>query len=155
MLPPIIVFCAPGMPYLIPRQNLIDTFICVGDNHLLEQPVLGQGSVNWNDVFAQIKQPQPVWDTWKPSKPPDQMSIQDVWDCYNVGEAAEENGRQTGVTPPLWLVKQKFGAEWWKTGKVRLFCMIKSAKKTDMSLGQKVLGQHYQILTRPLENNQR
>ncbi|KIK06290.1 hypothetical protein K443DRAFT_3320 [Laccaria amethystina LaAM-08-1] len=99
VLPPVIAFCAPG------------------DDLLLEHPVLGQGSISWNDVFARIKQPRPLWDTWKPSKPLDQMSIQDVWDCYNVGEGVEVNGMKTGVKPPLRLVEQKFGSEWRKAGR--------------------------------------
>ncbi|EDR04062.1 uncharacterized protein LACBIDRAFT_330862 [Laccaria bicolor S238N-H82] len=85
VLPPLITFCKPG------------------DDLLLEHPILGQGSVHWNDVFAQVKQPGPLWDTWKPSKTLDQMLIQDIWDCYNVGEGVEENGVQTGVKPPLRL----------------------------------------------------
>ncbi|KDR75964.1 hypothetical protein GALMADRAFT_225713 [Galerina marginata CBS 339.88] len=101
VLPPVIAFCAPG------------------EDLLMHHPVLGQGSVQWNDVFTQIKQPGPLWDTWKPSRTLDQMSVQDVWDCYNVGESVQENGRKTGVKPPLRLVEQKFGSEWRKEEKNR------------------------------------
>jgi hypothetical protein len=139
VLPPVIAFCAPGMPYSISKQNFIDASLYVGDDLLLEHLVLGQGSISWNDVFARIKQPRPLWDMWKPSKPLDQMSIQDVWDCYNVGEGVEVNGMKTGVKPPLRLVEQKFGSEWRKAGRVCLFCVIKSTKKTNVALGQKGL----------------
>ncbi|KDR69528.1 hypothetical protein GALMADRAFT_230698 [Galerina marginata CBS 339.88] len=101
VLPPVIAFCAPG------------------EDLLMHHPVLGQGSIQWNDVFTQIKQPGPLWDTWKPSRTLDQMSVQDVWDCYNVGESVQENGRKTGVKPPLRLVEQKFGTEWRKEEKNR------------------------------------
>ena len=122
VLPPVIAFCKPGMSNSTSNQYSIEIFMHLGDDLLLEHPVLGQGSVHWNDVFAQIKQPGPLWDTWKPSKTLDQMSIQDIWDCYNVGEGVEENGVQTGVKPPLRLVEQVFGSEWRKAGKVSVFC---------------------------------
>lgn len=121
VLPPVIAFCKPGMSNSISKQYFIKLFMHIGDDLLLEHPVLGQGSVHWNDVFAQIKQPEPLWDTWKPSKTLDHMSIQDIWDCYNIGEGIEENGVQTGVKPPLRLVEQVFGSEWRKAGKVSVF----------------------------------
>lgn len=121
VLPPVIAFCKPSKSNSISNQYFIEVFIHIGNDLLLEHPVLGQGSVHWNDVFAQIKQPGPLWDMWKPSKTLNQMSIQDIWDCYNVGEGIEESGVQTGVKPPLRLVEQAFGSEWCKAGKVSVF----------------------------------
>jgi hypothetical protein len=93
-----------------------------GDDLLLEHPVLGRGSVQWSEVFAKIKQPGPLWDTWKPSRSLDQMSIQDIWDCYNVGESVKGNdGKTTGVKPPLRLVEQRFGSYWRRDEKVMIF----------------------------------
>ena len=114
-----------------------------GDDLLQHHPILGQGSVQWKDVFVQIKQPGPLWETWKPSKSLDQMTIQEVWDCYNVGEAVEENGSQTGLKPPLRLVEQKFGSEWRKAGKVSHFffkkIIVNSTNITDLFLEPKGL----------------
>jgi hypothetical protein len=109
------------MPSSTSDQTFIDVFIHTGDDLLPEHPVLGKGSIHWSDVFAQIKQPGPLWDAWKPARTLDQMSVQEVWDCYNIGEGIEENGKQTGVKPPLRLVEQKFGSEWHKAGKVSSF----------------------------------
>jgi hypothetical protein len=71
--------------------------------------------VQWPAVFALIKQTEPLWQTWKPSKTLDQMSVQLVWDCYNTGEAVlDESGQPTGMKPPLRLVEQHFQTSWRK-----------------------------------------
>jgi hypothetical protein len=50
----------------------------------------------------------------------DEMSVKDIWDCYNLGEAIYgKNGCQTGVKPPLRLVEQHFQSRWRKTSSVR------------------------------------
>jgi len=136
VLPPTFAFCAPGMSglYSMSIYTLSDISLLIGDDLLLDHPVLGCGSVHWNTVFAKIKQPGPLWNTWKPSKTLDRMSIQDVWDCYNVGEGVEENGKQTGVKPPLRLVEQKFGSEWRKAGKVSFYFSFFAYLSTDVTL---------------------
>jgi hypothetical protein len=76
-------------------------------------PILGQGSLQWPAVFSVIHQPALLWDCWKPSKTLDQMTIQEVWECYNDGEPVfDVNGNQTGIKPPLRLVEQHWKAEW-------------------------------------------
>jgi hypothetical protein len=47
------------------------------------------------------------------------MSVQDIWDCYNVGEAVySSEGHQTGLKPPLRLVEQHFQSRWRKSPSV-------------------------------------
>jgi len=48
------------------------------------------------------------------------MSVQEVWDCYNLGEAMNAgDGHQTGMKPPLRLVEQYFQSRWRKSSLVR------------------------------------
>ncbi|KDR71016.1 hypothetical protein GALMADRAFT_214050 [Galerina marginata CBS 339.88] len=95
VLPPMLAFCAPGK-----------------DIYPLE-PIFGKESVQWAAVFEKIKRPGLLWDVWSPSKSLEQMSIEEVWHCYNVGEALhDKTGIQTGMKPPLRLVEQKFLASW-------------------------------------------
>jgi hypothetical protein len=102
VLPPMIAFRAPG------------------DDLLPSEPIFGRDSVQWTEVFAKIKQTQPLWDVWRPSKTLDEMSVKDIWDCYNLGEAIYgKNGCQTGVKPPLRLVEQHFQSRWRKTSSAR------------------------------------
>jgi len=76
-------------------------------------PILGQGSLQWPAVFSVIYQPSFLWDCWKPSKTLDNMTVQEVWECYNDGEPVwDASGEQTGVKPPLCLVEQHWKAEW-------------------------------------------
>jgi len=49
----------------------------------------------------------------------DEMSVQDIWNCYNLGEAVyEDDGCQTGLKPPLRLVEQHFQSKWRKSALV-------------------------------------
>jgi hypothetical protein len=76
-------------------------------------PILGQGSLQWPAVFSVIHQPALLWECWKPLKTLDQMSVTEVWQCYNDGEPVfDVNGDQTGVKPPLRLVEQHWHADW-------------------------------------------
>lgn len=88
------------------------------EGHLLWPPILGQRSVKWETVFKLIRQPQFLWDCWKPSKSLDQYSLNELWACYNFGENVfDEHGVQIGAKPPLRIVEQHFKAE-WRTGKL-------------------------------------
>ncbi|KAL0945716.1 hypothetical protein HGRIS_014863 [Hohenbuehelia grisea] len=43
------------------------------------------------------------------------MTIQDIWQCFNMGEATlNTNGEPTGMKPPLCLVEQYLKANWRK-----------------------------------------
>lgn len=90
-----------------------------GDIVLMHPPAFGRGSAQWPAVFAAIKQVGPLWETWKPSKTLDQMSIRSIWDCYNTGETViNAAGQPMGIKPPLRLVEQHFQSTWRNTSKV-------------------------------------
>jgi hypothetical protein len=95
-------------------------------------PILGQGSLQWPAVFSAIHQLALLWDCWKPSKTLNQMTIQEVWECYNDGEPVfDVNGNQTGIKLPLQLVEQHWKAEWWGGPMVELiivFSILSRAK---------------------------
>ncbi|KAH9476570.1 hypothetical protein JR316_0010486 [Psilocybe cubensis] len=74
-------------------------------------PVFGQKSVTWDQVFALIKQPEHLWDCWKPSKTLDKYDLHDQWACWSVGEGVNDaDGNQTSVKPPLREVERHFGS---------------------------------------------
>ncbi|KAH9474890.1 hypothetical protein JR316_0013358 [Psilocybe cubensis] len=74
-------------------------------------PVFGQTSVTWNQVFALIKQPEHLWDCWKPSKTLDKYNLHDQWACWSVGEGVNDaDGNQTAIKPPLREVERHFGS---------------------------------------------
>ncbi|KAH9939892.1 hypothetical protein B0H21DRAFT_812429 [Amylocystis lapponica] len=101
VLPPTKAFCRPG------------------EAQLVWPPVLGQGSVTWPEVFHLIKQPEYLWDVWKP-RSLEQMDLETIWTCYNIGEAVvDANGDPTGMKPPLRLVEQTFQASWRNTPAAR------------------------------------
>ena len=65
--------------------------------------ILGQGSLQWLAVFLMIHQPALLlWECWKPLKTLDQMSVTEVWQCYNDGELADWRGGPM-VTPFFFL----------------------------------------------------
>ncbi|KAF5370507.1 hypothetical protein D9615_010341 [Tricholomella constricta] len=104
VLPPLVAFYAPGEA-MLPLP-----------------PMLGQGSAQWTVIFAKIKQFEALWETWKPSKTLDQMSVQGVWDCYNTGEAIfGADGVPAGMKPPLRLVEQHFKSDWRRGPAARKF----------------------------------
>ncbi|TFK72355.1 hypothetical protein BDN72DRAFT_894862 [Pluteus cervinus] len=82
---------------------------------LLFPPILGCESVTWPNVFCLIRQPDLLWDCWKPNKSLDQYTLEGLWACYAVGEAVvDSQGEPTGMKPPLRLVEQHFQASWRK-----------------------------------------
>jgi len=83
---------------------------------LLAEPIFGTDTVQWTDIFAKIKHTDALWDVWRPSKTLDEMSVKDIWDCYNTVYSSE--GHQTGLKPPLRLVEQHFQSRWRKTPSV-------------------------------------
>jgi len=90
-----------------------------GEDLLPTEPIFGQDSVQWMEVFAKIKQTEPLWDVWCPSKSLDEMSVKYIWDCYNLGEAVyDSDGHQTGLKPPLRLVEQHFQSRWRQNASV-------------------------------------
>ncbi|KAF8870466.1 hypothetical protein BD779DRAFT_1681089 [Infundibulicybe gibba] len=85
----------------------------IGDPQLLWPPLLGQKSISWDDVFKLVRQPEVLWDCWKPSKSLDQYTLDELWTCYTLGERVfNDNEIQTGTKPPLQLVEQYFQAAW-------------------------------------------
>lgn len=84
-----------------------------GQVNLLWPPVLGQKSVHWDQVFAPVKQPELLWDCWKPLKSLDQFNLEELWACYSLGEPVfNADGVQTGIKPPLQLVEKYFQSKW-------------------------------------------
>ncbi|KAF8219526.1 hypothetical protein L208DRAFT_1382990 [Tricholoma matsutake] len=84
-----------------------------GQINLLWPPVLGQKSVHWDQVFAPVKQPELLWDCWKPLKSLDQFNLEELWACYSLGEPVfNADGVQTGIKPPLQLVEKYFQSKW-------------------------------------------
>jgi hypothetical protein len=72
--------------------------------------------IRWPDIFLLIKQPQYLYDVYKPSHASfDKMDLGSIWECWNAGEAAyDKAGNLSGVKPPLREVEQQFGSEWRK-----------------------------------------
>ncbi|KAL1939606.1 hypothetical protein VTO73DRAFT_9639, partial [Trametes versicolor] len=100
VLPPAAAFSLPGQP--------------------VHPPTLGIGSATWETVLQQVKQPKYLWDTWKPSRTLDRMSVQDVWECYNSGEVVRDgDGLPVAIKPPLRLVEQHFVSGWRKGAAAR------------------------------------
>lgn len=86
-----------------------------GDAQLFWPPILGQQSITWQQVFDLIKQPELLWECWKPSKTLDRYSLSEQWACYTVGEAIfDSSGIQTGVKPPMQLIETYFWDKWRK-----------------------------------------
>ncbi|KAJ6603727.1 hypothetical protein B0H10DRAFT_1957785 [Mycena sp. CBHHK59/15] len=77
-------------------------------------PVLGQKSARWLDIFPLIHQPKLCWDVWGPDKSLEQFSgLDELWTTYVIGAPVlDTNGTQTGMKPPLKLVKQHFQHKW-------------------------------------------
>ena len=89
---------------------------------LVFPPVLGQGTVTWSAVLSRIKQPDYLWDCWKPTRSLEQMSVHDIWSCYDAGEQVfDGSGNPTGVKPPLRLVEQTFKSRWRTLAAVCVF----------------------------------
>lgn len=102
ILPPTVAFTAPGATLLA------------------WPPVLGQRSATWPDIFNVIKQPQYLWDVWKPQQSLDRMSLHSIWACWNVGEQLlDPHGEPAGMKPPLRLVEQRFKSAWRKVPSAR------------------------------------
>ena len=94
-----------------------------GSPLMLYPPVLGQRSVQWPEVFALIRQPRLLWDTWKPNKSLDQMDLETLWCCWNTGEPKLDHvGEPTGMKPPLRIVEQYFHAKWRASSSVSSLC---------------------------------
>jgi len=91
-------------------------------------PVLGQGTRQWPDIFKLIHRPEMLWDVYAPSNSIEEMDIDGIWTCYNVGEAVlDAEGHQTGMKPPLRILEQWFAARWRTSAKVcmcHLFHML-------------------------------
>ncbi|CAA7268276.1 unnamed protein product [Cyclocybe aegerita] len=118
--------CSCNTPQLRTPVDLVVpplfAFWLPGKDLFLSEPLFDETAVTWAKVFSKIKQPAVLWDIWKPSKSLDQMSVHEVWDCYNVSEAIfDEEGNQTGVKPPLCLVHQRFQSLWRKSDLPRKF----------------------------------
>ncbi|KAH9832021.1 uncharacterized protein C8Q71DRAFT_840905 [Rhodofomes roseus] len=91
----------------------IQAFNQEGTVQLLWPPCMGQQSVTWAKVFSLIRQPKYLWQAWKPSESLNNMTIAQIWACYNSGEATRDaDGNQTGAKPPLRLVEQHFQGKW-------------------------------------------
>jgi hypothetical protein len=73
VLPPMIAFRAPGR-HLLELLPLFYLMITPGDDLLPSEPIFGRDSVQWTEVFAKIKQTQPLWDVWRPSKTLDEST---------------------------------------------------------------------------------
>ncbi|OJA10895.1 hypothetical protein AZE42_08364, partial [Rhizopogon vesiculosus] len=74
-----------------------------GDPLMLYPPVLGQQSIQWREVFSLIRQPQHLWDMWKPSRTLDQMDLDTLWACWTTGKAKldqedQPTGMKTAIT---------------------------------------------------------
>ena len=120
-LPPAAAFTCPGATHLPMSSTQKLTKFCLGDPSFAWPPVLGQRSLQWEDVLSRIKRPEYLWDVWKPNKTLKQLTIPNLWLCYNSGEPACDNqGKQTGLKPPLQLVEQHFQSQWRKGGSVSI-----------------------------------
>ncbi|KAG6848859.1 hypothetical protein H0H93_013373 [Arthromyces matolae] len=107
VLPPAIAFCVPA-------------YVHEGEDLLSHPPLPRNSGTTWPSVFIAIKQPHALWDSWKPSKSLDQMTVADIWNCYNIGETLyNDMGVPIGLKPPLRLVEQHFKSEWRPTPSAR------------------------------------
>src|ERR1700734_3002128 len=80
---------------------------------MLWPPIFGQKSVQWPEVFEHIKRYDSLWETWKCSKTLDKMTLNELGNCWNIGEdACNGGGEVTGRKPPLRLIEQHFGSKW-------------------------------------------
>jgi len=101
---------------------LAPKFAYVAKPQLLWPPVLGQQDVTWASVFQLIKQPEVLWDQWKPSQTLDMYgTVQAIWDLFHEGESVYSNGIKTGKKPPLSLVEDYFGSRWRPHSQVNLY----------------------------------
>ena len=107
-LPPIMTFQKLGGLFSsFSFLSQLPYIVFAGEPNMVWPPILGQGSLQWPAVFSVIHQPNFLWDCWKPLKTLDNMTVQEVWECYNDGEPVWDASReQTGVKPPLRLVEQ-------------------------------------------------
>lgn len=100
VLPPPVAFCNPGEDLVAPA-------------------FLGRQSAEWPLIFESVKQPGTLWEAWRPSQGLNNMSVEDIWNCYTYGEKVfDATGTQTGVKPLLRLVEQHFGTSWRKESSV-------------------------------------
>lgn len=79
------------------------------------------------EVFKLIKQPQEVWQKWKPSRSLDKYeTVEALWKVYNDGESVYlEDGTKDGKNPPLRQVEKQWGGLWRSVGNVsRFFTMV-------------------------------
>jgi hypothetical protein len=116
VLPPLKAFHTEGWCGVLCYIWQISDGCSSGAANTLWPPVLGQKAIRWPDVFALIKQPQYLYDVYKPSHASfDKMSLESIWECWNTGEAVyDDGGNVSGVKPPLREVEQQFGSEWRK-----------------------------------------
>lgn len=85
----------------------------------LWNPVLGQKSVTWDQVFKLIERPEMLWSCWQPLKTLDKMTMDEQWICYDSGEPVfNADGIQTGIKPPLRKVELYFASRWRRDNKV-------------------------------------
>lgn len=100
-------------------SKLILISVDKGTATIMWPPVLGQGTRQWPDIFKLVHRPEMLWDVYAPSNSIEEMDIEGIWTCYNVGEAVfDVEGHQTGIKPPLRLLEQWFAARWRTSAKV-------------------------------------
>lgn len=123
VLPDPIAFTQPGkLAYgKMSSRNDARSSLFSGMPHLLFLPILGQRSITWDQVFPLIRRPELLWDVWCPSKSLDQYQLNELWECYDLGEKVfNENDVQTGIKPPLRKVELFFHSSWRKQSLVSL-----------------------------------
>jgi hypothetical protein len=121
VLPPTEAFFPAGKIYIYGLSffKLILISIDKGTATMMWPPVLGQGTRQWPDIFKLIHRPEMLWDVYAPLNSIEEMDIEGIWTCYNVGEAVlDAEGHQTGIKPPLRLLEQWFAARWRTSTKV-------------------------------------
>ncbi|KAJ7458878.1 hypothetical protein FB451DRAFT_1272749 [Mycena latifolia] len=63
----------------------------------------------WTDVFRHITKPNLLYDVWKPAKTLNNTTLNEVWNCWSIGEVVF--GKKPGQKPPIRLVEQHFKAK--------------------------------------------
>lgn len=56
----------------------------------------------WTDIFPHITQPGLLFHVWKPFKTLNNMTLNEVWNCWSVGEVVF--GDKPGQKPPTYIL---------------------------------------------------